>query len=86
LVLANVEDAAFLVTQRDDSKIQKVFWREETIDVKVREARERHLERFHKRISKAEASPIFLEMLINLERISDHCQNIAEYAKELNDR
>jgi phosphate:Na+ symporter len=86
LVLANVEDAAFLVTQRDGSKIQKVFWREETIDVKVREARERHLERFHKRISKAEASPIFLEMLINLERISDHCQNIAEYAKELNDR
>jgi phosphate:Na+ symporter len=86
LVLANVEDAAFLVTKKDDLRIQNVFWREEAIDVKVREAREKHLERFHKRIARAEAGPIFLETLINLERISDHCQNIAEYSKELNDQ
>jgi len=83
LVMANVEDAVLLISERDDLKIERINQREESIDVKVREARERHLERFHKRICRAEAGPIFLEMLINLERISDHCQNIAEYVKEL---
>lgn len=85
LVLANVEDAACLVAGRDGLRIRQVYWREESVDAKVREARERHLERFHKRICRAEAGPLFLEMLINLERISDHCQNIAEYVKELKD-
>ncbi len=43
------------------------------------DAREKHLERFYKRLCHAEAGPVFIEMLVNLERISDHCQNIAEY-------
>ncbi len=83
LVKTNVDDALLLMDQRDDARIENVFRREESVDVKVREARARHLERFHKRVCRAEAGPVFLEMLINLERISDHCQNIAEYVKEL---
>jgi phosphate:Na+ symporter len=83
LVMANVEDAALLLDARDDGRILTVYQREESIDVKVREAREKHAERFRRRIFRAEASPIFLEMLLNLERISDHCENIAEYVKEL---
>jgi phosphate:Na+ symporter len=83
LVMANVDDAVLLLDKRDDAKILNVFRREEAVDVKVREARERHLDRFHRRVCRAEAGPVFLEMLINLERISDHCQNIAEYVKEL---
>jgi phosphate:Na+ symporter len=83
LVVANVADVVLLMDTRDDSRILNVYRREESVDVKVREARERHLERFHRRICRAEAGPIFLEMLINLERISDHCENIAEYVKEL---
>ncbi len=83
LVLANVADVVLLMDARDDSRILNVYRREESVDVKVREARERHLERFHRRVCRAEAGPIFLEMLINLERISDHCENIAEYVKEL---
>lgn len=82
LVLANVADAVRILGERDEFTIEKIAWREETVDVKVREARERHLERFHRRICRAESGPIFLEMLINLERISDHCMNIAEYVKE----
>jgi phosphate:Na+ symporter len=81
--MANVDDAVLLLDKRDDAKILNVFRREEAVDVKVREARERHLDRFHRRVCRAEAGPVFLEMLINLERISDHCQNIAEYVKEL---
>jgi phosphate:Na+ symporter len=83
LVKQNLEDAASLVRQRDEKKIRMVFEREEAVDEKVKESRERHLERFHKRVCEAEAGPIFLELLINLERISDHCQNIAEYVEDL---
>jgi phosphate:Na+ symporter len=83
LVMANVEDAVLLLDKRDDARILNVYRREESVDVKVREARERHLERFHRRVCRAEAGPLFLEVLINLERISDHCENIAEYVKEL---
>ena len=83
LVLANVADAARILEARDEFIVEKIMWREETVDLKVKEARERHLERFHRRICRAESGPIFLETLINLERISDHCMNIAEYVKEL---
>ncbi len=53
--------------------------REEKIDIAVWIAREKHLERFHKKLCQTEAGPVFVEMLVNLERISDHCQNIAEH-------
>jgi phosphate:Na+ symporter len=78
-----VADAARILEARDEFIVEKIMWREETVDLKVKEARERHLERFHRRICRAESGPIFLETLINLERISDHCMNIAEYVKEL---
>jgi phosphate:Na+ symporter len=81
--MANVDDAVLLLDKRDDARILNVYRREDSVDVKVREAREKHLDRFHRRVCRAEAGPLFLEMLINLERISDHCQNIAEYVEEL---
>ncbi len=79
----NLADALSLIDRRDEEKIKNVTRREEEVDRKVMEARERHLERFHRRICQAEAGPIYVEMLINLERISDHCQNIADFAEEL---
>ena len=57
--------------------------RENEIDTAVKGARERHLVRFHERLCQAEAGPVFIEMLIHLERISDHCQNIAEHVAGL---
>ena len=74
-----MEDAALPISRKDDLKTQKTYQGEESVDAKVREAREKRLKRFYGRICRAEAGPIFLEMLINLERMSDHCQNIAEY-------
>jgi phosphate:Na+ symporter len=40
----------------------------------VKESRDRHLMRFYHHIAAAESGPILLNMLIQLERISDHCQ------------
>ena len=45
--MANLEDAALLIGKRADVKMQRVYRREESVDVKVREAGEKHLERFH---------------------------------------
>lgn len=83
LVKDNLESAMRLMCGFDRTVVESVFEKEDKIDVKVKEARERHLERFHKRVCRVEAGPLFLELLLNLERISDHCQNIAEYAVEL---
>ncbi len=65
------------------ARLLKIGQREERIDEAVKQAREAHLVRFHQGVCQAEAGPIFLEMLIHLERISDHCQNIADDAADL---
>jgi phosphate:Na+ symporter len=79
----NLRDAVSLISERDAEKIKNISLREEDIDVRVKEARERHLVRYYEGICQAEAGPIFIEMLIHLERISDLCQNVAEYVDEL---
>lgn len=83
LIEENLADALSLVERGDMRRAIDIHRREDLVDQLVRQAREKHLERFHRRICQAEAGPIFLEMLINLERISDHCENIAEYAEIL---
>jgi phosphate:Na+ symporter len=81
----NLRDAVSLIGERNREKIENISLREEDIDVRVKEARERHLVRYYEGICQAEAGPIFIEMLIHLERISDLCQNVAEYVDELKD-
>ena len=85
LIGDNLRDAAELIGGRDSERIERIGRREEEVDMKVKEARERHLARFHQRICPAEAGPIYVEMLIHLERISDHCQNIADAVADLAD-
>ncbi|MGV8080903.1 MAG: Na/Pi cotransporter family protein [Syntrophales bacterium] len=83
LVLENLRDAAALIEHFDLPRIQAMSRREEEVDEKVKLARFRHLERFHRGVCVAEAGPLYIEMLIRLERISDHCENIAEAAQDL---
>jgi phosphate:Na+ symporter len=85
LVSENLRETVSIVAKRDEEKIWFIFRREEEIDGKVRESRERHLERFCEKACEPEAGPIFVSLLIHLERISDHCQNIAEYLDDLKD-
>jgi len=79
LVAENLKDARFLITRKSKSKIKTIFEREKVIDEVIGQARENHLNRFYKGVCLAAAGPIFNDMLINFERISDHCVNIAEY-------
>ena len=84
LVTANLEDVTSLVIAHDPQRVSKILEREDRVDFLVKEARNKHLERFHKGICQAEAGPIFVEILIHVERICDHCVNIAEYVQEIN--
>jgi phosphate:Na+ symporter len=83
LVTRNLDDSMTIIAAPDDQKIRDIISREEEIDVKVKNAREKHIKRFHKRLCHAEAGPFFVEILIHLERISDHCNNIAEYVLDI---
>ncbi|HBH86010.1 MAG TPA: hypothetical protein DDY17_00190 [Syntrophaceae bacterium] len=83
LAVDNLDDAVALVEQHDQEKIAQISLREDNIDVRVKDARGKHLVRYYNGICQAEAGPIFIAMLIHLERISDLCQNVAEYVSEL---
>jgi len=83
LVAENLRDAISLIDHSDREKIKNVNVREGKVDCKVKEARERHLVRYYNGVCPADAGPFFVEMLLHLERISDLCQNVAEYVDEL---
>ena len=83
LVKGNLMDASAMMENFNTEKVKDVIRREEKIDVKVREALDNHLRRFHSRECSPEAGPIFVEMLGHLERISDLCNNIAEYVWDI---
>jgi len=85
LVGHNIDDSMSLIDVYSDEKNSDISRREEEVDIKVKVARDKHLKRFHNRLCLAEAGPVFLEMLIHLERISDHCVNIAEYISDIKD-
>lgn len=86
LVNQNIDEAISLVEVSEKEKIVSIIQREDEIDVKVKEARNNHLRRFHDRLCSTEAGLIFVEMLIHLERISDHCNNIAEYILDIKEK
>lgn len=83
LVVDNLNDAISLMEKTDEMKIREITEHEEVVDQKVKESRERHQERLYKGVCQVQAGPVFIDMLINLERISDHCQNIADHAEDM---
>lgn len=85
LVMQNLVDTASLLEQRDGKKIKDVYSRHSTVFVTIRQAVENHLVRFYQKVCRAEAGPIFVDMLVNLEHISDHCRSIVERIEGLGD-
>jgi phosphate:Na+ symporter len=83
LVAENISDARFLITKKSKEKIIAITEREKLVDITIKQAREDHLNRFYRGVCLAMAGPIYNDMLVNFERISDHCMNIAEYVEQL---
>ncbi|WP_371817915.1 Na/Pi cotransporter family protein [Pseudoflavonifractor sp. MSJ-37] len=74
-----IDKALDCYTQRSQALAMEVEPVEEVVDLMRDELRIRHIERLKTGECTIEQGTQFLELLINLERISDHCSNIALY-------
>ena len=65
--------------ERSVTSASKVSACEDLVDSLRDEQKERHMDRLSRGECKPEAGLVFIEIIDNLERISDHAQNMAEY-------
>ena len=70
-------EAINVLSTKDAELAQKVLDLEVVVDHMQKELEKNHFERLKKGICKAEAGPIYLDIIRNLERVSDHAHNIA---------
>lgn len=90
-VIANaVEEIITMAIDAAEKKDAAVAMRieplEEVIDYLNETLKNRHIDRLKNGMCQVDAGIIFLDMLINLERISDHCSNSAVYVLSLSTR
>jgi phosphate:Na+ symporter len=78
LVMENLNDTSSLLERRDEKSLENIFKRNKEVEINIKIATGQHLERFYQKVCLAEAGPIFIDILLNLERISYHCKTIAE--------
>lgn len=62
--------------------IRMVSKLEDVVDSMEEEMRDKHIERLSQRTCNPSAGVVFLDILSNLERISDHAYNLAGYVKD----
>ena len=84
LILKNMDESFEMIRESDISNLEEVYAREEQIDIKVKESKDSHLERMKQGICLPMAGVIYTDILTDLERISDHCMNIAQEFHEVN--
>ncbi len=76
------ENAIYARESENPEFIRKVCKYEDVVDTLEEEFREKHIERLSKNQCNTEAGILFIDSLVNLERISDHSVNIAGYVKD----
>lgn len=81
-VVVQAVDTA-IESRRKESIIdaRRVYMLEDDVDSMEEELRHSHMERLSKGLCSADTGIVFLDILSNLERISDHAVNIAEYVE-----
>lgn len=84
LIYDNIKDSFAMIKDSMANYLDEVLQREERVDYKVRESKEAHIERMKKGICNPIAGVIFSDLLIDLERISDHCVNISQEFYDVN--
>lgn len=80
-VLKALEYAVDARANRSMESIRKVSQYEDDVDSQEEELREKHIERLSSGQCKASAGVVFLDIISNLERVSDHAYNLAGYVK-----
>lgn len=81
-VVVKAVDTA-IESRRKESIIdaRRVYMLEDDVDSMEEDLRHSHMERLSKGLCSADTGIVFLDILSNLERISDHAVNIAEYVE-----
>ena len=62
--------------------VRKVSQYEDDVDNQEEELREKHIERLSRGECVPSAGVVFLDIISNLERVSDHAYNLAGYVKD----
>ena len=78
VVLEIVELSSQAFEEKDEEKALRIMQLEGTVDEMERFFRKKHIQRMSEGACYSNAGIIFVDILSNLERISDHCVNIAE--------
>ncbi|MGD9677549.1 MAG: Na/Pi cotransporter family protein [Vulcanibacillus sp.] len=78
LTVLNYELALISLEKKDIVSAKKVMENEDLIDKMERDYRRTHLKRLNEGVCGGSSGVIFLEIISNLERISDHCFNISQ--------
>ena len=78
VVLEVVDLSSESFQEKDEEKALRIIQLEGTVDEMERFFRKKHIQRMSKGACYSNAGVIFVDILSNLERISDHCVNIAE--------
>jgi len=78
LALNAVTEVIEALDQNDLEKAKDVILKEEQIDQAERRLRKQHILRTNDGICSSQAGIVFVDLIINLERIGDHAVNIAE--------
>lgn len=69
-------------TEMSWDAVQKAKEYEDMVDHVEGELRERHIDRLAQNLCKPTSGVVFLDLLTNLERISDHADNMSNYVKQ----
>ncbi|MTH52434.1 sodium-dependent phosphate transporter [Bacillus mangrovi] len=78
LTLTTLENAVQSLDDRDIGLANRVLEAEEKIDRMERALRKQHVLRMNSGECNAQAGMVFVDIISNLERIGDHCVNVAE--------
>ena len=65
----------------DMDDVRKVSQYEDDVDMLEEELRDKHIERLSRGECQPSSGVVFLDIISNLERISDHAYNLAGYVK-----
>lgn len=78
LTIQTLKDALTALDDKDTALATKVLKSEEQIDRMERTLRKKHILRINEGACTGSAGIVFVDIISNLERIGDHCVNIAE--------
>ncbi|WP_062355828.1 Na/Pi cotransporter family protein [Bacillus kwashiorkori] len=79
LAISTVTEVIDALETNDKEKAKSVFRKEDEIDQLERKYRKQHIIRVNDGICSGQAGIVFVDVIINLERIGDHSVNIAEH-------